>query len=194
MLFILLPQCEEGGGVSEHNLFLSYRAPEVGKMIVKAQEGLSLGCVLQLSCFPREAVLLCLHGSVVVEMPPDSELEGVCMVPAPSSSMAWLAKPCSAARERTGSVLTCETPNYGVSAAHGVPYEGVCATVAPVSRWQQLGSLESGHTLPGQSQLLGDPHVTGVCVWNSHSWTFIPVAGDGNRVSLLGLSVDVWLC
>lgn len=80
-------------------------------------------------------------------------------------------------------MLRCETPNYGVSAARGVVCEGVCGTVAPVSRWAQLGSLERGHTLPGQSQLLGDPPHTGMCVWNCHSWTFIPISGEGSRMS-----------
>lgn len=160
--------------------------------MIKGQKGLSLGCVLQLSCFPGEGVLLCVHGSMWwwwnrQWLHPDSELEGACMVPAPSNCVGWLAKSCSAARDSMGSVVKHETPNYGASAARGVVCVGVCAAVASVSRWLQLGSLESGHTLPGQSQLLGDPPHTRVCVcvcvWNSHSWTFILVGGERNGMS-----------
>lgn len=44
---------------------MCYRASDVGKMMVKGQEGLSRGCVVQLGCFCREGMLLC----VVVEVP-----------------------------------------------------------------------------------------------------------------------------
>lgn len=63
-----------------------------------------------------------------------------------------------------GSVGKYKSPNYGVSAVCGVACKGVCATLAPLFRWQQLGSLENGHTLPGQSQLLGYPPHMCVCV------------------------------
>lgn len=56
MQFILLLQCEER--VVWYHLFLFYRVSGVGKIMVRGQEGLSLGC------FPREGVLLCMHKSV----------------------------------------------------------------------------------------------------------------------------------
>lgn len=46
-------------------IVMCYRASDVGKMMVKGQEGLSRGCVVQLGCFCREGMLLC----VVVEVP-----------------------------------------------------------------------------------------------------------------------------
>lgn len=101
-------------------------------------------------------------------------------------TLSWRVCACASTLQQCGmagkALLSCqrergvcgqvEIPNYGVA----------CVTVAPMSRWQQLGSLESGHTLPGPGQPLGDPPGTGVWIWNSHSWTFIPIGVEGNRM------------
>ncbi|KAI1238851.1 hypothetical protein IHE44_0011942 [Lamprotornis superbus] len=74
------------------------------------------------------------------------------------ATLSWRVCACASTQQQCGmagkALLSCqrehgvygqvEIPNYGVAC------EGICATVTPMCRWQQLGSLESGHTLPGQ--------------------------------------------
>lgn len=151
-------------------IVLSYRASDVGKTMVKGQEGLSLSCVLHFICFPREGVLLSVHGSVwcwKCQCTPAVSWRGCACCQHPAAAWQSWQSPAQLPEGVRESVGKCQSPNYGVSAACGLACEEPCAPVGLVRSWQDWGAWRVGTHCQGKASRLGGPPRTCVCVWNS---------------------------
>lgn len=98
----------------------------------------------------------------------NSELEGVCVCQQPAAVWRGWHSPAQLP-ERVWGLWSGGDPKL---------WGGLCDSGSYV---QMAAAGEPGEW-PGPGQPLGDPPCTGVWMWNSHSWTFIPIGVEGSRM------------